>query len=161
MQETDFRRYQSATAGHAVMATVSSFLAGVCFTSLILIAQKGDGFQFQPGPAWFSLGFTMPFRASELTIMPIILAFVMLMFTAITYGFAGLNTMSGFSKVEESKMIKCLERVQSTFYVGLFSMFSALVLIVLAVSFIAAILTIVILVAGWIAWLKVLSPIMD
>jgi hypothetical protein len=159
MQE-EFRRYQSATAGHAVMAAVSSFLAGVCFTSLVLIIQKGDAFQFQPIPSGiFPEGFATPLKASELTIIPISLAFVMFMFSTITYGFIGENTMSGFSKEDEAKTIECLERVQYIFYVGLFSMFCSLVLITLTVSFLVAILTIIFLIFGWMAWLKVLSPI--
>jgi hypothetical protein len=159
MQEEELRRYQSATAGHAAMATVSAFLAGICFTSLILIIQKGDSFQFQPGPTWLYISYSIPLKASEVTFIPILLAFVMFMFSTITFGFVGLSTIAGFSKEEESKMIKCIGRVQYTFYTGLISMFSALVLIALSTSFLVAILAIAFLIIGWIAWLKVLSPI--
>lgn len=115
-----------------VMCTLSTFLAGIFFTSIILLIQFKE---FSPVMIWIELGilrfhFSLPI---ELIIMPLTFSFICFMFNAIHYG--RIVSLMTWHLQPQNEVDRLLDRGLNIFLVGLISVFISLFLILLLVNF--------------------------
>jgi hypothetical protein len=130
-QETEMDR-----ATCEVWATVSTFLGGIFFTSLILVMQERAKFDYS-----FTFMGTV-INAVDMISFPLALTFVMFTFAAICFADASWRQKSGL-----------VDAAMGFFAIGFFSLLVSLVLVLLQISVTVAVFGLILCILATIRWI--------
>lgn len=140
-------KWKFSREGVNTYSEVSAFLGGIFFTSLLILIQQREEFDFMLLEINLSEQIKVDVRLLHLVAIPLSISVILFIFSAIFFATACIT-------VDDQELDKRAGDALDVFILGIFSMFISLAIILFVVSIITGLLGIAVMIGTFAWWIK-------